>query len=165
MPFRASGRRARPGCGTAARRFVHLTVAGTGAQTVDGQAIQDLKSAMLAAGDARLPLTIAAAEVVSVHVGVSVVVDPAYEAAAVLDGVRASIESALAVDARTLGQPLTNGDIIIASHAVPGVVAVNVTVPQSDVPSSGARMSATGPQPAQLVVLAPGGLGVTEATA
>lgn len=164
--------RAVPGIGKASAtwlwdgrtRFVHLTVAGTGAQTVDVQALQDLKSAMLAAGDARLPLTIAAAEVVPVHVGVSVVVDPAYEVAVVLDGVRASIGSALAVDARTLGQPLTNGDIIIASHATRGVVAVNVTVPQSDVPSSRARMSAAGPKPAQLVVLAAGGLVVTEAT-
>ena len=165
--------RAVPGIGKASAtwlwdgrsRFVHLTVAGTGAQTVDVQALQDLKSAMLAAGDARLPLTVAAAEVVPVHVGVSVVVDPAYDVTAVLDGVRSSIGSALAVDVRTLGQPLTNGDLILASHGVPGVVAVNVTVPQSDVPSSGARMSAAGPKPAQLVVLAPGGLVVTEATA
>lgn len=165
--------RAVPGIGKAAAtwlwdgrtRFVHLTVAGTGAQAVDLQALQDLRSAMLAAGDARLPLTVAAAEVVPVHVGVSVIVDPAHEVAVVLDEVRASIASALTVDARTLGQPLTNGDIILASHTVPGVTAVNVTVPQSDVPSSRARMSATGPRPAQLVVLAAGGLVVTQATA
>jgi hypothetical protein len=145
-------------------RFVHLTVAGSGGQALDDQARSDLRSVLLDAGDSRLPLRVDAAEVVPVQVSVSVVVDPAYEAKAVLDGVARSVSAALSVEARTLGQPLTNGDVILAAHAAPGVVAVNVTVPRTDVPSSAARMAGTVVRPAQLVVLAAGGLTVTEAT-
>jgi hypothetical protein len=145
-------------------RFVHLTVAGSGGQALDDQARSDLHSVLLDAGDPRLPLHVDAAEVVPVPVSVSVVVDPAYETKAVLDGVAGSVAAALAVDARTLGQPLTNGDVILAAHAAPGVVAVNVTVPRTDVPSSTARMVGTVVRPAQLVVLAAGGLTVTEAS-
>jgi len=145
-------------------RFVHLTVSGTGSQSVDTQAIKDLKTALLAAGDARLSLRVDQAEVVTVYVTVAVVVDPAYDAAVVLEAVRASVTTALAVEARTLGQPLTGGDIILAAHAAAGVVAVNVTVPKDDVPSAQARMSGGQPRPAELVVLAPGGLKVSEAT-
>lgn len=146
------------------RRFVHLTVAGTGAQAIDTQAVEDLRAALLAAGDPRLPLQVQPAELVAVHVSVSVVVDPASDSVAVRDQVAASVGRALSPDARTLGQPLTGGDIIAASHAVGGVVAVNVTLPRTDVPSSQAHMSGAAARPAQLVVLAPGGLTVTEAS-
>lgn len=147
------------------QRFVHLTVAGTSGQTIDVQAVRDLKAALLAAGDQRLPLQVAVAEVVQVHVSVSVVVDPRLEPQGVLDGVTRSVTAALSSDARTLGQPLTGGDIIIAAHAVPGVVAVNVTLPKTDVPSAAARMTGGIASAAQLVVLAHGGLTVTEASA
>jgi hypothetical protein len=164
--------RAVPGIGKAGatwlwngrHRFVHLTVAGSGGQAIDAQEVQDLRAALLAAGDARLPLQVDVAEVVPVHVSVSVVVDPVHEAPVVLDGVGHSITAALSVDARTLGQPLTGGDIILAAHAVPGVVAVNVTLPTTDVRSSQAHVVGGEARPAQLVVLAPGGLTVTEAS-
>lgn len=145
-------------------RFVHLTVGGSGGQQLDAQALKDLRALLLVSGDARLPLRVEEAEVVPVHVSVSVVVDGTYEAPTVLDGVRTSVSSALSVEARTLGEPLTNGDVILAAHAVPGVVAVNVTVPVSDVPSSAARVVGGTVRPAQLVVLATGGLKVTEAS-
>jgi hypothetical protein len=54
--------------------------------------------------------------------------------------------------------------VILAAHAVPGVVAVTVTVPHTDVPSSSARVVDGAAVPAQLVVLAAGGLTVTEAS-
>jgi len=146
------------------RRFVHLTVAGTGGQVLDARAVRDLRDALLAAGDTRLPLEVQAAEVVPVHVSLVVGVEPAYETRAVLDGVRGAVTTALSVDQRALGQPLTEGDVILAAHAVPGVVAVTVTVPHTDVPSSSARVVDGAAVPAQLVVLAAGGLTVTEAS-
>lgn len=146
------------------RRFVHLTVAGSGGQELDTGALRDLRDAVLAAGDARLPLEVQAATVVPVHVSLSVVVDPDRQVPVVLRAVAGSVTAALSVDARALGQPLTEGDVILAAHAVPGVVAVTVTVPAADVPSSGARVVAGVAHPAQLVVLAPGGLTVSEAT-
>jgi len=145
-------------------RFVHLTVAGSGGQVVDAEAVGDLRAALLAAGDARLPLEVDVAEVVPVHVSVSVVVDPVHEGPVVLDGVTRAITAALSVDARTLGQPLTGGDIILAAHAVPGVTAVHVTLPATDVRSARAHVVAGAARPAQLVVLAAGGLTVTEAS-
>lgn len=145
-------------------RVVHLTVAGSGGQVVDPQAVTDLRTALLAAGDARLPLQVDVADVVPVHVSATVVVDPAHQAPTVLDGVTRSVSAALSVDARALGQPLTGGDIILAAHAVPGVVAVNVTLPAADVRSARAHVVAGTARPAQLVVLAPGGLTVTEAS-
>ncbi len=147
------------------RRFVQLTVAGTGGQSIDATAIDDLTTALRAAGDPRLPLDVAAAQVVPVHVSVGVVVDPVHEPTAVLDAVTTSVSSALTSEARELGQPLTSGDVILAAHAVPGVVAVNITVPLVDVPSSRAHVSDGVVEPAQLVVLAAGGLTVTEVVA
>jgi hypothetical protein len=144
-------------------RFVHLTVAGVGAQEVDPQAITDLESSVRSVGDARLPLLIAPAEVVSVAVSATVVVDPAYESDPVLDAVAAAITSALTVEARALGQPLSSGDIILAAHQVTGTAGVSVALPPSDVSSFRARMVGSTPMPAQLVVLAQGQLSVTEA--
>jgi hypothetical protein len=144
-------------------RFVHLTVAGVGAQTVDPQAISDLEAALRSVGDARLPMLIQPAEVVGVHVSATLVVDPAHEPAPVLDAVTAAITAALAVEARALGQPLTSGDIILAAHQVPGIVGVTVGLPPTDVASFRARMVGSTPMPAQLVMLAPGQLNVTEA--
>lgn len=146
------------------RRFVHLTVAGSGGQRIDAQAVHDLRAALLAAGDARLPLHVDVAEVVPVRVSLSVVVDPLHEAPTVRHGVAGSITTALSVDARALGQPLTGGDVIRAAHAVAGVVAVNVTLPASDVRSGRAQVVGGVARPAQLVVLAPGGVTVSEAS-
>lgn len=144
-------------------RFVHLTVAGVGGQTVDAQAIVDLEAEMRSVGDDRLPLLIQPAEVVGVHVSATVVVDPAHESAPVLDAVTAAVTAALAVEARALGQPLTSGDIILAAHRVSGTVGVTVALPPTDVTSFQARMVGSTPMPAQLVVLAAGQLKVTEA--
>ncbi|MFC5175304.1 hypothetical protein [Nocardioides taihuensis] len=146
------------------RRFVHLTVAGSGGQVLDTEAIRNLRDALLGAGDARLPLEVQAAEVVAEHVSLTVVVDPAYGTREVLDGVTRSVTAALSEGDRELGQPLTEGDVILAAHAVAGVVAVTVTVPRTDVPSSSARVVGGVTMPAQLVVLAAGGLTVTEAS-
>ena len=70
---------------------------------------------------------------ISVQVGVSVVVDQAYDTASVLDLVRTSLQASLSVDVRTIAQPLTTGDIILATHAVPGVVAVTIAAPADGV--------------------------------
>ena len=82
----------------------------------------------------------------------------------VLNAVGAALTRALSPSSRTLARPLTTGDLVLASHAVPGVVAVRVTRPRADVPAAQARISGGVPRPARLVVLAPGGLTVTEAS-
>jgi phage-related protein len=145
-------------------RIVHLTVAGVGGQTLDADALKDLEAAIRSAGDARLSLIVQAAEVVLVYVSAGVVVDPAYEPESVISEATAAVTAALSVEARQLGQPLTAGDVILTAHRVPGVLAVNVTLPPSDVASFRARFDSGQASPAQIVALAPGGLNLAEAT-
>ncbi len=145
-------------------RLVHLTVFGAGGQSVDDQAIADLGSALRSSGDPRLPLRIESADVITVTIAASVVVDPRYVAAAVHDDTTAAITAALSADARELAQALTSGDVIMAAHGVPGVVAITITAPTTDVPALPARIEAGTVKPAQLVVLAAGGLDLTETT-
>lgn len=146
------------------RRFVHLTVAGTRGQAIDPQATRELRTSLLAAGDSRLPLRVDVADVVPAQVSASVLVDPAHEWRVVREDVTASITAALSADARSLAQPLTGGDVVLAAHAVPGVVAVNITLPAADVRAAPARVTGGVTLPAQLVVLAPGRLTLTEAS-
>jgi phage-related baseplate assembly protein len=145
------------------RRFVHLSVVGADGQPVDKLAIADLDTAQRKIGDSRLPLVVQAAEPVLVAVSARVVVDPTYDVATVLAAVNANLTTALGVATRALAQPLATGDVILAAHRVPGVVAVDVLTPAGDVPSLAARMDGSKPRPAQIVALAPGGLTLTGA--
>ncbi|WP_329000237.1 hypothetical protein OHA18_38110 [Kribbella sp. NBC_00709] len=142
------------------RLIVHLTVTGTAGQDIDDQALQDLKTALLAAGDERMPLVVDRAERLFVPVAATVFVAAGYDQSTVLAGVRAELGTALAIDVRDLAQPLTIGDVLLAAHRVPGVEAVTVTDPVADVPALPARMSAGQALPAQIVALAANGLAV-----
>jgi hypothetical protein len=142
------------------RRFVHLTVAGTQGQSVDGDA-RDALARTIQSHGSRLPLLVSAAQVTSLHVSVSVVVDPDHEPDTVLAAVEEALTDALDVDARALGQPLTRNDVVRAAHEVPGVVAITVTEPVADVPAPSARVSGGTVEAAHLVALAAGGLTVT----
>ncbi|TDW22087.1 hypothetical protein [Kribbella kalugense] len=143
------------------RLIVHLTVTGTAGQDIDDQALQDLTTALLGAGDERMPLVVDRAERLFVPVAAIVFVAAGYDQTTVLAGVRSELGTALAIDVRDLAQPLTIGDILLAAHRVPGVEAVNVTDPVADVPALPARMSAGQALPAQIVALAANGLAVS----
>ncbi len=145
----------------AGRRLVHLTVAGTQGQSVDDDALAALAKTIRSHGS-RLPLQVSAAQVTSVHVSVSVVVEPDHDPDTVLVAVEEALTDALDVEARDLGQPLTRNDVVRAAHAVPGVVAITVTEPVADVPAPSARVSDGAVAAAHLVALAAGGLTVTE---
>ncbi|MET9271382.1 hypothetical protein [Kribbella sp. NPDC003557] len=143
------------------RPAVHVTVTGVAGQDVDDQALKDLAAVLRAAGDRRMPLLVDRAELLLVPVAMTVFVAAGYDRASVLAGVTVEVEAALAVGGRELAEPLTTGEIVLAAHRVPGVEAVNVTEPATDMPALPARMSAGRVRPAQLVAMAPNGLTVS----
>jgi hypothetical protein len=53
--------------------------------------------------------------------------DPDFDAKTVLAAVEAALRAHFAFDARELGQPVQQSDVIAAAQSVPGVVAVDLT--------------------------------------
>ena len=53
--------------------------------------------------------------------------DPDFESAKVLLAVEAALRAHFSFDARELGQPVQQSDVIATAQAVPGVVAVDLT--------------------------------------
>ena len=58
--------------------------------------------------------------------GLKVKHDPAYELKPLLAAVEAALRAHFAFDARSLGQPVLQSDVIAAAHTVPGVVAIDL---------------------------------------
>lgn len=84
------------------------------------------------------------------HIGIKVECDPDREGATVLADVEAALRAAFSFDARELGQPVQESEVIAAAQAVPGVVAVDLvalyggTAPHAQtMPSVQARLLAS----------------------
>jgi Baseplate J-like protein len=60
------------------------------------------------------------------HLGLKVKRDPAYAIGPLLQAVEAALRAHYAFDARTLGQPVLQSEVISVAHSVPGVVAVDL---------------------------------------
>jgi len=58
--------------------------------------------------------------------GLKIKRDPAYKLAPLLAAVDAALRAHFAFEARSLGQPVLQSDVIAAAHTVPGVVAVDL---------------------------------------
>jgi hypothetical protein len=143
---------------------VHLTVTGPLGDAVDEPALAELEAAVRAAGAPRLPLAVQAAELVPVRVTAAVVVDPAYDPGEVLPAAAAALTEVASAGGRHLGEAFRLGDLVVATHGVPGVLAVRVSQPERDVRALAARHEAGGLAPAQLVSLGPDGLELTAVT-
>jgi hypothetical protein len=61
------------------------------------------------------------------RVGLKVERDPAYDIKTVLASVEAALREHYSFDARALGQPVQQSDVIAVAQAAPGVVAVDLT--------------------------------------
>ena len=61
------------------------------------------------------------------HLGLKVKRDPAFDAKAVLSAVEAALRARFSFAVRQLGQPVQQSEVIAVAHAVPGVVAVDIT--------------------------------------
>jgi hypothetical protein len=107
--------------------------------------------------------------------GATVRVHPDHETELVVARVRAALRTAFAFDRREFGQPVMLSEVIAAMHSVAGVVAVDVdhlqrtdrTEPVNPAPRLLAEFPGGGADTnvaaAELLLLAPGGLGTITA--
>lgn len=156
------------------RRRIHLTVAGPNGNAVpEGGATQkNLADALRRSGDPTQAVTVAGFAPRYFRLTARLVVDPAYEPAAVKAAAAAALASEFAFDARGFGQPVTESEVLAVLQGVPGVVAA-VTVELYDaagspsldrvLPASLARWDASGGAmlPAELLLLHPSGPALT----
>lgn len=87
----------------------------------------NLLGALKASGDPHVPVTLLALQQSTFRLGLRVKCDPAFESAKVLLAVEAALRAHFSFDARELGQPVQQSDVIATAQAVPGVVAVDLT--------------------------------------
>ncbi|SHF09948.1 putative baseplate assembly protein [Streptoalloteichus hindustanus] len=138
VPDYADFARARAGIGRAdarrlfdgEREIVHVTVSGVDDVPLfpDSEVVTTLRRALVAHGDAQLPVTVAVREIVMLVVVASVRVHPDHSWKIVEPAVRAALLDRLGFRRRELGQPAYLSEVLAAAQAVSGVDAVDVDV-------------------------------------
>jgi predicted phage baseplate assembly protein len=153
---------------------VVITVAGQdGASVSENSPVrQNLLAALARNGDPHVHVVLLSYQASIFSVGLKVKRDPAYASPDVLRAVEAALRGRFAFEARSLGQPVLQSDIVAVAHSVPGVVAVDLdflyggTQPLSQTPQSrqtrllASRMRVAGGTPlaAEILTLYPGPL-------
>jgi hypothetical protein len=110
------------------RRGVHLTLAGAGgtALPADGATRQNLRAAIVQAGDPRVPLWIDSYRPAFFRVGARIGIDPAYARDAVLAAVEAGLRARFGFAGRNFAQGVVRSEAIAAIQEIPGVLAVDL---------------------------------------
>lgn len=115
-------------------RLRNGTIIAVTIAAADGAAItpaspvwQNLLAALKAGGDPYVQVALFSAQQNTFRLGIRVKCDPAYEAKTVLAAVDAALRAHFAFDARALGQPVQQSDVIAVAQGVAGVVAVDLT--------------------------------------
>jgi len=88
---------------------------------------KNLLAALKASGDPHVAVTLLSLQASPFRIGLKVKRDPAFEAKAVLAAVEAALRAHFSFDARDLGQPVQQSDVIATAQAVAGVIAVDLT--------------------------------------
>ncbi|MFO1161122.1 MAG: putative baseplate assembly protein [Reyranellaceae bacterium] len=88
---------------------------------------QHLLAALKASGDPHVAVTLLSLQTSTFRLGIRVKVDPDYETTEVLADVEAALRAHFSFDARDLGAPVHQSDVIATAQAVPGVAAVDMT--------------------------------------
>ena len=83
--------------------------------------------ALKAGGDPHVAVVLLPYQASTFRLGLKVKRDPAYDAKTVLAAVEAALRAHYAFDARELGQPVQQSDVIAVAQAVAGVRAVDIT--------------------------------------
>jgi predicted phage baseplate assembly protein len=91
-----------------------------------GDRIDDLTTALRAFGDPHVQVLVVDGTTETFRIALKVAVDPAYETDAVLAAVEAALRAAYSFDARSFVDPVFLSQIDAYSHAVAGVLAVDV---------------------------------------
>lgn len=107
---------------------VAITVAGQdGAVLAVGNPVwNNLLSALRSSGDPHVKLVLLSYQKSRFNLGLKVKRDQAYEITTLLAAVEAALRAHFSFDARALGQPVLQSDVIAVVHTVPGVVAVDL---------------------------------------
>ncbi len=88
---------------------------------------QKLLAALKAGGDPHVAVTLMPYQASTFRLGIRVKVDPAYDPDLVLPAVEEALRAHFSFDARALGQPVQESDVVAVAQAVPGVIAGDVT--------------------------------------
>jgi hypothetical protein len=86
-----------------------------------------LLAALKTSGDPHVSVLLLPYQPSTFRLGLKVKRDPAYDIKTVLASVETALREHYSFDARALGQPVQQSDVIAAAQAVPGVVAVDLT--------------------------------------
>jgi hypothetical protein len=110
-------------------RGVVVSVAGVGGAVIDENSVllTDLTTAVLAAGNHRVPLSILPAAVGKFALEASLVLDPAYSPTLVTEAARAALLDHFSFARRAFGQLVSLGEVTEVLHAVQGVIGVVIT--------------------------------------
>jgi predicted phage baseplate assembly protein len=156
-------------------RIVHLTLAAANGDPIDPQAelLTHLRRAMDAAREPGQPVHAESYQPLFFDVSAQVLVDPRFQAAAVLAEVENALRAAFSFQRRAFGQAVTAAEVVTVMQAVPGVVAVDLDrlhhvtddpALASILPAASARWDASSGvvRPAQLLLVHPAGVTLTE---
>jgi predicted phage baseplate assembly protein len=158
----------------AAGPTIAITVAGpAGALLTPASPVwNNLLAALKTSGDPHVAVLLLPYQASTFHLGLKVKRDPVYDIKTVLSAVEAALRGHYSFDARALGQPVQQSDVIAIAQAVPGVIAVDLTrhyggtrpAAQTQVSkqlrllASRMRVEAGSAQPSELLALDPGPL-------
>jgi predicted phage baseplate assembly protein len=107
---------------------IAITVAAQGGAPLSSSdpMLQNLLLELQAAGDPHVEVVLLPYRVLEFHLGMKIKRDPAYALAPLLAAVEFALRTRYAFDARSLGQPVLQSEVIAVAHSVPGVVAVDL---------------------------------------
>jgi predicted phage baseplate assembly protein len=110
-----------------AGRTIVVTVALAGASAEEaGDRLEDLATALRTHGDPRVQVEVLPHAEATFRLALTVAVDPAYEAEAVLGGVDTALRAAYSFDARGFTEPVHRSELTAVAHGVAGVLAVDI---------------------------------------
>lgn len=163
------------------RRMVHLTVAGTGGAPLDPNAAlyRNLLAAIDSARPPYQPLRVSPGRDLRFGLTAGLWIAPEYAPERVLAAAGKALAAAFAFAARAFGQPVTGSEALAALQGVAGVVGADLdrliqvesglTVrtangPDGSIPALSARWQGNSLQPADLLLLDPAAVTLTERT-
>ncbi|HEU4421771.1 MAG TPA: putative baseplate assembly protein [Pilimelia sp.] len=151
--------------------FVHVTVAAPDGAAVAATTLDNLRAAFDAVRDRARAVQIDGYQALTFRVAVAVLADPAYVRDDVHARVADALRAAYAFDRRSFGQPVTAAEAVTVVQGVPGVVAANLTAlyltteraaVHEVLVAHDARPTRSGVVPAELLLVDPDGVTVTE---
>lgn len=113
----------------AGRRGVLVTVAGDdGSAIPEGGDVQGaLVTGLVAKGDPDVPVSVRPCRPVSLRLAATLRVAPDRVAADVVAAASAALLTTFGFESRDLGQPVSESEVLVVLHSVPGVLAANLT--------------------------------------